>query len=329
MGAEKEKPVWERIAELGFADAVESKGFTRVGKTHWKMEGGGLTWRVLLVRGYKATPTSFLPVHGAYVHGLDELYARWDGSKASQYLHGSRQRVHMQSDTGGNVWDAQKREFDRLYPPPRIYGGWLGLFKDILEDVGVVRSRPIFDRDFLNIQFWGVAGNRLTARAFLTDGHDICDVARVVTGYWRKYSWPWIEARQDFDDLYRLHWAGNLHRCEAVLPFDYAVAKLAEDRSFMDSMARRTFAKAESAIEMAARMGFRLEEVATLHRDRPHSTARDRTIGQLIGCLSEARMLVGISRAFELGIPEPEIDLLAFEKYILTNYGPGAPVLSH
>ncbi|WP_125182778.1 hypothetical protein [Minwuia thermotolerans] len=52
MGAETEKPVWERIAEMGFADAVESKGFKRVNATHWKMESEGLTWRVRLVQGY-------------------------------------------------------------------------------------------------------------------------------------------------------------------------------------------------------------------------------------------------------------------------------------
>ena len=329
MGGADDKPVWERIAELGFADAVERKGFERVNATHWKMEGEGLTWRVRLVRGYRATPTSFLPVHGALVHGLDELYAKWDGSKASEYLHGAGQHVHMQSDTGADVVRAQRLEYERLYPRSKFYGGWLGLARELLEHFRILRTRPVFARDFLKIQYWGSASEGLRAKAFLTEGHDLDEVTRVVTDYWERYSWPWIKARLCFQDLYHLNWAVDRHRYGAVLPFNLAVAKLACDQSFIDSLANKKFSEMHSAARTAARLGFEPDDVATLHVIRQVSTKRDKAIVNLVGHLSEVRMLVAISHALDLGVPKPDIDLRPFDAYILRNYGSDAPVISH
>ena len=329
MGGADDKPVWERIAELGFADAVESKGFKRVNATHWKMEGDGLTWRVRLVRGYRATPTSFLPVHGALVHGLDELYEKWDGSKASEYLHGAGQRVHMQSDTGADVTMAQKRDYDRLYPASRIYGGWLGLFKDMLEDMRLLRARPIFDRDFLNIRYWGLAGESLHADAFLTEGHDLDDVARVVTDYWERYSWPWIKARLGSADLYRLHWGPGTHSLTNVHPFFFAVAEIAGDRAFIAEMAQAVFREARLAIERAERMGFSYPDLALYDKPKGASTDLDGAVGHMTMQVSSARQVVGIGRAFGLDLPAPALDFVPFEAYILRNAGPDAPVLRH
>ncbi|ANK83016.1 MAG: hypothetical protein TEF_21080 [Rhizobiales bacterium NRL2] len=311
MGAEREKPVWERIAELGFADAVESTGFRRVNATHWKMEGEGLTWRMRLVRGYKATPTSFLPVHGAFVHGLDELYARWDGSKASQYLHGGGQRVHMQSDTGMDVILAQKREFDRLHPPPPPLpgrGGWRGLLDEIFQPV-----RPDFEKEFLDIRYWGRAGNDLRAQAFLTEGHDLRDVAATIIGYWERYSWPWIEARLDFRNLYRFHWGpGTIPDIRHPDPFYYAVARLAGDQAHIERMADAAFAEARKSYEdvwkECEREGsFERSNVTSGEISRDQLAKNSQMLRQ-----GRAYRLEKIGRALDIRLPPSGIDYTEF-----------------
>ena len=311
MGGADDKPVWERIAELGFADAVESKGFKRINATHWKMEGEGLTWRVRLVCGYRATPTSFLPVHGALVHGLDELYAKWDGSKASEFLHGAGQRVHMQSDTGADVTMAQKRDYEAgLIDPPKPKGwrGWLADFFEI--------ERPRFDQAFLDIRYWGRAGNELRAEAFLTEGHDLDDVARVVTDYWERYSWPWIEARLDFGNLYRFHWGpGTIPDIRVPDPFYYAVAKLAGDQAHIETMANAVFTEARKTYEEVWRACERSGEISDESMSRKGVT-RERFVknAQMWGAFN-ARELEKIGRAFDLDLPFFDFDYGELDAY--------------
>ena len=261
MGGADDRPVWARIAERGFADAVESKGFERVGRSHWKMEGDGLTWRVLLVKGYKASPDSFDAVHGAFVHGLDELYSRFEGRRASSLLRQCSVRVHLNTDIGSDVTHAQKAEYDHLYPARREEG-WREIWRGLIDP----DMRPSFEREFLNIKYWKLTGLHSHQWCFAAANADLQDVADVLSDYWNRYSWTWICRALSFEGLYDMKWGPSVPHDPRVLdPFYYAVARMAGDIAYCNRMTLPFIEDAERPYADVVRECRRNGEVA---RDR-------------------------------------------------------------
>ena len=296
MGGADDRPVWARIAELGFADAVESKGFERVGRTHWKMEGDGLTWRVLLVKGYKASPDSFDAVHGAFVHGLDELYSRFEGRRASSLLRQSSVRVHLNTDIGSDVTHAQKAEYDRLYPARREEG-WREIWRSLIDP----DMRPSFEREFLNIKHWKLAGLHSHQWCFSAANADLQDVADVLSDYWNRYSWAWIRDELTFRELYEKEWGPNApHDPRTLDPFYFAVARMAGDIAYCNQMALPFIEEAEKSLAEVAKEA---SDRGLLDRRRLQKLgiSREQFLANLMnGNKFKVRRLNDICRAFEI-----------------------------
>lgn len=297
---QKEPPVWQRIAELGFADAVESKGFKRVGKTHWKMEGDGLTWRVLLVKGYKDTPGSFDAVHGAFVHGLDELYSRFEGRRASSPLRQSSARAHLISDIGSDVTRVQKKEYDRLYPD-RKEEGWRELWRSLIDP----DMRPSFEWEFLNINYWARAGSQSHQWCFVTQGADLQDVADVLSDYWDRYSWPRIEKELSFEELYRREWGPDIWHDPRILdPFNFAVAKMAGDDHYINDMAAYFIADAERSYADVKKECARKGELDRKRLRRIGITKEQYLANVLDGKQFRKKRLLDICQAFDIELDD-------------------------
>ncbi|MEC9346623.1 MAG: hypothetical protein VYB54_10365, partial [Pseudomonadota bacterium] len=89
----KQTPVWVQVADAGFGAAVEAHGFRRVGKAMWRRDGGGLTWRIALVRA-PDTPDAFLIRQGCAAIGLDDLVKTVSDRLPSERMTGTSFRVH-------------------------------------------------------------------------------------------------------------------------------------------------------------------------------------------------------------------------------------------
>ena len=163
MGGADDKPVWERIADLGFADTVESKGFKRVGKTHWRLDGDGIVHHVKLYRGFSVQPGSFRDFGGSHVPGLDSMCRAVDVSSRSHRIPYSTARCHFL----GNIHDAHvSREWQRFRREYPEGGGMAPNFRfEFLQPLRFFEPRVTEDND---------------SGAWIARDHEIGDVARFV-----------------------------------------------------------------------------------------------------------------------------------------------------
>ena len=128
MGGADDKPVWERIAELGFADAVESRGFKRVGKTHWRLDGDGIVHHVKLYRGFSIEPGSFRDFRGLFMVQLDTVYRKLAQSAPHLRVPYSASLCHEQS----SIHDDRRAQRQHIHtgdavPRAPAFRPWAGI----------------------------------------------------------------------------------------------------------------------------------------------------------------------------------------------------------
>ncbi|PJK30885.1 hypothetical protein [Minwuia thermotolerans] len=212
MAEDKEKPVWERIAELGFADAVESKGFRRVGRTHWRLDGDGIVHHVKLYRGFAIEPGSFRDFLGTFFPGLDKLYERVDAPPLSRRIPYGRALCHRDQTIYDSYYVAEVSRYQTAFPEvPPAQGFWERI-KQFWPP-----QRPDFSSEFFRpLPYWD---SRVTedagSGAWLTDGANLRDVADVVTSAWADHEGPLLAAGRSLQSYYehfdRTRWRDARH----------------------------------------------------------------------------------------------------------------------
>ena len=118
----RQTPVWVQVADADFGAAVEAHGFRRVGRAMWRRDGGGLTWRIALVRA-PGTPDAFLIQQGCAAIGLDDLVKTVSDDLPSERMTGTSFRAHSYLELVSRAGHAIEKEIRAAWdPPPRPKG---------------------------------------------------------------------------------------------------------------------------------------------------------------------------------------------------------------
>ncbi|ANK82923.1 MAG: hypothetical protein TEF_20535 [Rhizobiales bacterium NRL2] len=314
MGAEREKRVWERIAELGFADAVESKGFKRVGKTHWRLDGDGIVHHVKLYRGFAIEPGSFRDFSGICFPAIDELCRKIDERPPGSKVPYGTAHCHLE----GTIYDAycssEVRRFQKMYPEPGPPKGLLEKTKALL----FVPRRPHFEREFFRPLPCYEERTTVDAGsgAWLTRNRDIQDVADVVTRTWLDYDWPDTARWPSFHSFYEERWKEQLEDRSMPDTHDFLFARLAEDWGVIERMAGKVFADTgknfETELHELTRHRLRvvsnIDWKTYIRTDKGQRHMRRDAMVRVVSPLKRARRLLQHSVTLGYGIKDPGID---------------------
>ncbi|ANK83017.1 MAG: hypothetical protein TEF_21085 [Rhizobiales bacterium NRL2] len=227
MAESKEKPVWERIAELGFADAVESRGFRRVGRTHWRLDGDGIVHHVKLYRGFSTEPGSFRDFLGVYIPQLDEMCERVGEWRRSRRIPYGTAPIHFEDSIYERYVDAEFERYCHMYPAGR-------------------KGRPSFTLGFLRpLPFYE---SRITADsgsgAWLSQGADLHELTCTVAESWLRYAWSDIGQGPDYLSYYAQVLRKGLGRTHFPRSVSFILAKIAEDGEMIENLGHKLFERA-------------------------------------------------------------------------------------
>ena len=213
MGGADDKPVWERIADLGFADAVESKGFKRVGKTHWRRDGDGIVHHVKLYRGFSVQPGSFRDFQGTFIPGLDALSERVGEAPLSHRIPYGTAPVHFDGFVFESYALQEWRNFLQRHPDAEKIN-WLGFVSGVLEPLPYYNPRLTIDND---------------SGAWVASDEVLGEVAETLTQAWLFYKCRTISQDIDYLSLYNRVIRSGVSKAKAPHLRDFLFAILADD----------------------------------------------------------------------------------------------------
>jgi len=262
MTGKGEPKPWHRVAEAGFGACVESHGFRRVGKAHWRLDGPEVSWRLALVKGYDFTPGSFCAMYGGLVHCLDELCQKVDGKPASDRMRGMSAHGHIIEELGDTVFATRRRMYrdsTQSGPEAETFRGWMKFL--FLRGDKPVHSRKEYER-ISKVPHWGEIGSTLSATGFHFDDGSVEDVAQAMIGYFEDYALPLIGDHATLEKVYRRIWGpGALHLRQDMWKERFAAAVLMQDQTYMQEMVDSIFVpsqltEAETWTELKANGAF-------------------------------------------------------------------------
>ena len=232
MGGADDRPVWERIAELGFADAVESKGFKRVGKTHWRLDGDGIVHHVKLYRGFSIEPGSFRDFLGIYIPRLDEMCRQVGEPQRSHRVPYGTAPVHFQETIYECYVDFEYRRYQKAYP-------------------GNSKARPSFTLQFL--QTLPNYNPRITidsgSGAWFSQNGNFAQLAKILDDSWKKYAYLELQRFTDYCAYYFNVMRDGICRSQTATPQSFMLSKLAGDQKTIDILGKRVFERATDDLD--------------------------------------------------------------------------------
>ena len=323
MGGADDKPVWERIAELGFADTVEGKGFERVGKTHWRLDGDGIVHHVKLYRGFSVEPGSFRDFLGTFFPGLDELYERVDEPPLSRRIPYGRAPCHRDQTICDSYHVAEVSRYRAAFPEVPPAEGFWARIKQFWPS-----QRPDFSTEFLRpLPCWdprvtGEAGSG----AWLTDGANLQDVADILTSAWSDHEWPRLANGRSLHGYYE-HFERSQRSDSRHFDIDrFLMAVLVGDLVTAKAIAADTLDRArhtpslEEMYECLWKQKGRLASSVDWRRLRHTPEGKERIEFEAASLVAapmlEARRALACCREFGIDVDQPpEIDLAFIEAY--------------
>ncbi|PJK29116.1 hypothetical protein [Minwuia thermotolerans] len=305
MGAEKEKPVWERIAELGFADAVDSKGFKRVGKTHWRLDGDGIVHHVKLYRGFAIEPGSFRDFQGVYIPEFDDMCRRVGEWQRSHRIPYGTALIHFEDCIYQCYVDAERSRYVRIYPESR-------------------KGRPNFTFEFLQpLPFYEP---RVTvdagSGAWLSANADLHDLARALVDSWLRYACMDLAPGADYLSYYCRVLRKSLHRTRFPRSESFILAKIADDAEMIEYLSNKLFERAtlefSTEHERVRNHRTRLAGESGLKEPVQEDALREgiekETVQTVFGPRQTARKILRHSEILGYGLKDPGIDFGELER---------------
>lgn len=241
----KQIPVWVQVADAGFGAAVEAHGFRRVGKAMWRRDGGGLSWRIALVRA-PGTPDAFLIQQGCAAIGLDDLVKTVSDDLPSERMTGTSFRVHSNIEIVSWAGYAIEKAMKAAWvPPPRPQGFWKRFLWQPPKPPKIDRAEVA-----RRIPFCVLTEEGEDPYALGTRDARIADVATVAADIWRQQGIRYLEENPDYRALYQRIWGPEGYKRDRIEDAGrYCAAKMAGDQATIEWMARQVFDKVAGSAE--------------------------------------------------------------------------------
>lgn len=201
MAEQKEKPAHVQVAEAGFGAAVEAKGFRKVGRTHWRLDGDGIVHHVRLNKGYTNIPSSFRDAYGFDYPEFWKLAERCGYDRYRDKLPGTSIEIHGAADDALVSLDrsVQLQDWINTYGDPNERS-LRSLFRDLF------RPAPDFNTSYYrepsgqkkNLQ----GGGRFDAKAWILNGLTVEELARSISECWQRGHWHIHGRHTSFQSYY-------------------------------------------------------------------------------------------------------------------------------
>jgi hypothetical protein len=311
MADESDIPIHHRVADSGFAEAVERHGFRRVGKAHWRMDNEETTWRIALIKGdQKWHPGSFRPMMGGLAKGIDELCEKVDGKLGSSRITGMSARAHLFDEIGQHTHD----ELCRAYrADPSILHREPG-FRGWLKHVFTYEAEAL--KQVSRIPHWDEIGISGYVFGFHTKDADMSDVIASVVHCMDEYAMPLIGSLTTLDGFYRRFWSPDAkHPRPHEVYHSFAAGKLLGDLAGLQRMADAVFLP---ALQTEAETWRELEESGDLERewiDYDRHPPETHVIGKMYLRLSDAKIVADAILAMDIPIGIPDFDFDLIQQY--------------
>lgn len=304
-------PVHHRVADSGFAEAVERHGFRRVGKAHWRMDNDETTWRIALIKGdQKWHPGSFRPMMGGLAKGIDELCEKVDGKPGSGRITGMSARAHLFDEIGQHTHDELRRAYRADPSILRREPGFRGWLKHVFTNEAEALDQVS------RIPYWDEIGISGYVFGFHTKDADMSDVIASVVHCMDEYAMPLIGSLTTLDGFYRRFWSPDAKypRPEEVRE-RFAAGKLLGDLKGLQRLADEVFEPAAMTEEQIWR---ELKDAGEFDSDTFHNTPMTeeaRVWAQRRDRLSTAKEIADIINAMEIEVPVPDLEFHRILEY--------------
>jgi hypothetical protein len=320
MADQKEKPAHVQVAEAGFGAAVEAKGFRKVGRTHWRLDGDGIIWRVAITPGSILVDGSFEIFQGVYVEGLDALYEKIGGKKKSERLGKTSTPAHSWSDLVNDIVSGKADELERVYQEE--VAEWrreMGFWKFLpLEPEKPDYRKQAWDIPY--IQREGKVGDRYF---FTLNAAPADEVIAFATEQWVRWMYEDVETYPDRKSVCKGAWGQATVSSDFGLAIAFVAAKLVGDQEQIQAMADAKFKRAQQPISFFRRENredwtywFDTAEWCRRRRDGFYNrTRKEHAIVSKREAIRDCGWMLEWSKKLHLGIDDPGIDWNFLKKY--------------
>lgn len=248
MSMPKETPAHVQVAEAGFGAAVEAKGFKRVGKTHWRLDGDGIVHHVRLNRGYTSIPGSFRDALGMDFPEFWKLAELCGHETSSDKLPGTSIHCHF---AGADVFvpidrDVQFDNWKGLYGNPDHRSLW----RDIRD---LFKPPPNFNKAFYKMPAGYRknldAGGRVDAEAWILQDLTPEELVSSITECWERGYWEARGHQTSFQIVYDEIFREAIEERASFSANHFIYAYMVGDLHLIQQMADRQIARLDRTLE--------------------------------------------------------------------------------
>lgn len=320
MSKPKETPAHVQVAEAGFGDAVEAKGFKRVGKTHWRLDGDGIVWRVATTPGSAQIDQSFDIVQGIYVDGLDDLYAAIAGKRKSEPMGRTSAAVHSWIDLTSSIVGARRSELTEQHSRAHSIWrqkNWLGRL------IAAEPRMPAHSTGSWTIPYAGKEAEYGEEQWITLASGPIDEVIAYTLDHWKSWMYPDVVKYRSATEICIDAWGAGTPAATTGNRIAFAAAKLIGDDIQIKSMARAKFDRAQQPVSFFRKENrehwtywINPDEWSRRRRDGYFRRTRNEwAIVRKREAIRACKWLLEWSDALDLGLDDPGIDWGFLERH--------------
>lgn len=232
MSKPKETPAHVQVAEAGFGDAVEAKGFKRVGKTHWRLDGDGIVHHIRLNPGSPHPVEWLSDVAGYEITGLTRLAEKHGFDLHRQVLPGSSLECDMVIPDWIIEADQyhQRADYDEKYKRFESEPFWKKFYWSVFDPD---KLPPDFrKRHYVpprGVEWTTPSGHDVYPGAWVLSRLTPEELAESMAETWAETCWPRIHSSLSFQAIYQNEQKEWISRRNTYYPPDVLMAYLAKD----------------------------------------------------------------------------------------------------
>lgn len=308
----EKKALKEDIAGAGLGALLERHGFQLVprSKTHWRLDGDRITWRVSIhywERCHRDDQFGEPDGHwvnvasGIYFDGLsewlDRLPYKYDRPHHS-ILPGTGAKAHLAGLLSDDIVGAEKQRFRKEVGPQTR----LGKFLYHLHPFEHVTFNEWFDVPDMKKPY-----NKDYYYLLLKEG-DVAGFGQRLATLFEKYGLPETQEVRTLEDGYRRWYGPESPMARHMTTESLVMAKLADDHAFIQKIAEKEFERASVRFEeLKATLHDRIDVNSPTASKREMNDNEWATLHRLTR-LGLARLFLEVTRVLELDIRNPGID---------------------
>lgn len=322
MSNPKEKPVHYQIADAGFGEAVEAKGFRKVGRTYWRLDGDGIIHHLMLRPGPRRLPGSFRDYEAATFPEYERLCEKCSVPSGFGKLPLGK-GIHHSGDFDQIAWHdyyRQREIFEVEHPEPERT-----FWQEIVHIFKRGPDRPNFDLRVYRPPFgwkwdWNEQYYRKRGEWRPAPGQ-LEEVTKAVVETWERSSWPRIAAVPSWQAYYEKHERALIKNRHGFSPTQIILAFLGGDhrliQEIIDSLAEQVGPPVEEAFQLewkdCLREIFRKDWKRFRHTPEGLRILRGRAIGRAFSGLHHLREAERVAGILEIDVRMPEVDYSEFD----------------